>query len=166
MLEIEQECNCSVTHFNAPEETLTTQRPDLIIFDMADRQSVEFIECLKTCFQSPIIVLSNRPSMAMAVKIMRAGGCDFFPKPVSNSALVERLKTLLIETPATNLQSVSTQSAPSTHMITPFAEQERQIIEDALGVFQGNITHAAAALQISPSTIYRKKQGWDLLQSN
>ena len=133
---------------------------------MADKQSVEFIELLKTCFQAPIIVLSDRPSMAMAVNVMRAGGCDFFPKPASKSALVERLKTLLVETPSTNLQAANAPSTPSTYMITPFAEQERQIIEDALGVYQGNITQAAAALQISPSTIYRKKQGWDLMQSN
>ena len=166
VLEIEQECNCLITYFNAPEETLTTQRPDLIILDMADKQSVEFIELLKTCFQAPIIVLSDRPSMAMAVNVMRAGGCDFFPKPASKSALVERLKTLLVETPSTNLQAANAPSTPSTYMITPFAEQERQIIEDALGVYQGNITQAAAALQISPSTIYRKKQGWDLMQSN
>ena len=166
MVDIEQQCSCVISHFNAPEETLTTNRPDLIILDMADKQSVEFVECLKTCFQSPIIVLSDRPSMAIAVNVMRAGGCDFFPKPVSKSALVDRLRTLLIETPPTNLQAVSPLSVPSTHMVTPFAEQERQIIEDALGAFQGNITQAAAALQISPSTIYRKKQDWDLLRSN
>ena len=166
MLDIEQKCGCLVTYFNAPEATFTANRPNLIILDMTDRQGVEFIECLKTCFQVPIIVLSDRPSMAMAVNVMRAGGCDFFPKPVSKSALVERLKTLLVEPPFTNLQAVSPPSTSSTHMITPFAEQERQIIEDALGVYQGNITQAAAALQISPSTIYRKKQGWDLMQSN
>ena len=166
MLDIEQQCSCVVSHFNAPEETFTTNRPDLIILDMADKQNIEFVECLKTCFQSPIIVLSDRPSMAIAVNVMRAGGCDFFPKPVSKSALLDRLKTLLIETPPTNLQAVSALSVPSTHMVTPFAEQERQIIEDALGVFQGNIAQAAEALQISPSTIYRKKQDWDLLQSN
>ena len=165
-LDIEQQCSCFVSHFKAPEETLTSNRPDLIILDMADKQSVEYIECLTTCFQSPIIVLSDRPSMAIAVNVMRAGGCDFFPKPVSKSALVERLKTLLVKTPSTNLQALSASSVPSTHMVTPFAEQERQIIEDALGVFQGNITQAAEALQISPSTIYRKKQGWDHAQSN
>ena len=166
MRDIEQQCSCLISHFNAPEETLTTNRPDLIILDMADKQNVEYIECLKTCFQSPIIVLSDRPSLAMAVNVMRAGGCDFFPKPVSKSALIERLRTLLVETPSTNLQALSAPSASSSTIITPFAQQERQIIEDALGVFQGNITQAAEALQISPSTIYRKKQGWDQAQSN
>ena len=33
-------------------------------------------------------------------------------------------------------------------------------IEDALDAFDGNIAKAAAALEISPSTIYRKRQSW------
>ena len=165
-LEIEQQCGGCISHYKTPEETFTANRPDLIILDMADRQSVEFVECLKTCFQSPIIVLSDRPSMAMAVNVMRAGGCDFFPNPVSISALVERLKTLFFEPPLTPLQAMNTPASSTINMITPFAEQERQIIENALGVYHGNITQAAEALQISPSTIYRKKQSWDLPQSN
>ena len=39
--------------------------------------------------------------------------------------------------------------------------QERRIIEDALDAFDGNIAMAAAALEISPSTIYRKMARWD-----
>lgn len=44
--------------------------------------------------------------------------------------------------------------------IEPLWAQERRIIEDALDAFDGNIAMAAAALEISPSTIYRKKQSW------
>lgn len=44
--------------------------------------------------------------------------------------------------------------------IEPLWAQERRIIEDALDAFNGNIAMAAAALEISPSTIYRKKQSW------
>jgi two-component system, repressor protein LuxO len=44
--------------------------------------------------------------------------------------------------------------------IEPLWSQERQIIEDALDAFDGNIAMAAAALEISPSTIYRKRQSW------
>jgi two-component system repressor protein LuxO len=44
--------------------------------------------------------------------------------------------------------------------IAPFHEEERRVIERALAAFGGNIARAAAALQISPATIYRKKQGW------
>lgn len=44
--------------------------------------------------------------------------------------------------------------------IAPFRDQERSIIERALDAFDGNITRAAAALEISPSTIHRKRQSW------
>lgn len=44
--------------------------------------------------------------------------------------------------------------------ILPMWQQEQRIIEDAIASFGGNISMAAAALEISPSTIYRKRQGW------
>ena len=44
--------------------------------------------------------------------------------------------------------------------IVPFRDQERRIIEAALSAFGGSISRAAAALEISPSTIYRKRQEW------
>jgi two-component system repressor protein LuxO len=43
-------------------------------------------------------------------------------------------------------------------------QQEQKIIEDAIAAFSGNISMAAAALEISPSTIYRKRQGWAEMQ--
>lgn len=44
--------------------------------------------------------------------------------------------------------------------IEPYWIQERRIIEDALSAFGGNLARAAAALEISPSTIYRKRERW------
>ncbi len=49
---------------------------------------------------------------------------------------------------------------PERAEIEPFCVQERRIIEQALAAFQGNVGQAAAALEISASTIYRKKQAW------
>jgi len=49
---------------------------------------------------------------------------------------------------------------PRPNAIVPFWEQERSIIESAVGAFSGNVARAAAALEISPSTIYRKRQAW------
>lgn len=56
----------------------------------------------------------------------------------------------------------SRSAAPSRPFgtIEPLWAQERRIIEDALDAFDGNIAMAAAALEISPSTIYRKRQSW------
>ncbi len=44
--------------------------------------------------------------------------------------------------------------------ILPMWQQEQRIIEEAIATFGGNISMAAAALEISPSTIYRKRQSW------
>jgi two-component system repressor protein LuxO len=44
--------------------------------------------------------------------------------------------------------------------LAPWADQERRIIEDAVSACHGSISRAAAALEISPSTIYRKRQSW------
>jgi two-component system repressor protein LuxO len=38
--------------------------------------------------------------------------------------------------------------------------QEQRIIEEAIQSFGGNIALAAQALELSPSTIYRKRQAW------
>jgi two-component system repressor protein LuxO len=44
--------------------------------------------------------------------------------------------------------------------IASFRDQERRIIEAALAAFGGNVPRAAAALEISPATIYRKVKTW------
>jgi two-component system repressor protein LuxO len=44
--------------------------------------------------------------------------------------------------------------------IDPFWRQEQRIIEAALKAFDGNAHKAASALEIAPSTIYRKLQAW------
>ena len=51
-------------------------------------------------------------------------------------------------------------AAPRRHAILPMWQQEQRIIEDAIQSFGGNIALAAAALELSPSTIYRKRQAW------
>ncbi|MEP3280615.1 MAG: sigma-54 dependent transcriptional regulator [Stappiaceae bacterium] len=50
--------------------------------------------------------------------------------------------------------------------IEPLWLQERRIIEATLSRFQDNIALAAAALEISPSTIYRKRQSWEAKLKN
>jgi len=44
--------------------------------------------------------------------------------------------------------------------IKPLAEIERDAIENAVEFCDGNIPKAAALLEVSPSTIYRKRQSW------
>ena len=66
-----------------------------------------------------------------------------------------------IETRATALHAVAeTPRGTGPRAVLPMWQQEQRIIEDAIAAFGGNISMAAAALEISPSTIYRKRQSW------
>jgi two-component system repressor protein LuxO len=56
--------------------------------------------------------------------------------------------------------SVEAPRGDKSRNVLPMWQQEQRIIEDAIAAFGGNISLAAAALEISPSTIYRKKQSW------
>lgn len=47
-----------------------------------------------------------------------------------------------------------------TQKIKPLAQVEREAIEAAIRVFGGNITRAAKALEVNPSTIHRKMSTW------
>jgi two-component system, repressor protein LuxO len=42
----------------------------------------------------------------------------------------------------------------------PLAEVERQVIEATLSQVAGSVPKAARILDISPSTLYRKIEGW------
>ncbi len=68
-------------------------------------------------------------------------------------------------TPTTNnstqFQGISDFLPQKKEGIQPLADLERRIIEHAIDLCGGNIPAAAAALGVSPSTIYRKKQQWE-----
>jgi two-component system repressor protein LuxO len=50
--------------------------------------------------------------------------------------------------------------SPRRADVIPLWQVERDAIEAAIASFDGNVPRAAAALEISPSTIYRKRQSW------
>jgi hypothetical protein len=50
--------------------------------------------------------------------------------------------------------------------VVPLWQVERDAIEAAIEFYDGNVPRAAAALEISPSTIYRKRQSWSGLRSS
>ena len=45
--------------------------------------------------------------------------------------------------------------------IVSLIDLERAAIERAIDICEGNVPRAAAFLGVSPSTLYRKKQGWE-----
>ena len=50
---------------------------------------------------------------------------------------------------------------PLSSDIRPLWQVEKEAIEQAIAMTDGNIPKAAALLEVSPSTIYRKKQTWE-----
>ena len=77
---------------------------------------------------------------------------------VSTAMLPESITDTAASTPV-QASGLSPQE-PAPVAVLPFRLQEQAIIETALAAFDGNIARAAAALEISPSTIYRKRQSW------
>ena len=69
-----------------------------------------------------------------------------------------------IETVALERQPV--RALPRRQAVLPLWQQEQRIIEEAIESFGGNIALAAAALELSPSTIYRKRQAWAEMAGN
>jgi len=69
-----------------------------------------------------------------------------------------------IKLPAARHELARNESAQTA--VEPFWLQERRIIERAVDACHGNISQAAAALEISPSTIYRKRLAWSQSMSN
>jgi two-component system repressor protein LuxO len=55
----------------------------------------------------------------------------------------------------------ASEHAPGERGIAPLWQVERAAIEDAIRICNGNIPRAAALLEVSPSTIYRKRQAWE-----
>ena len=66
-------------------------------------------------------------------------------------ALVQAVEPEVISLTAKNL---------TIDLDRPFAVIEREIIEEAIELCGGSIPKAADMLSLSPSTIYRKKEGW------
>lgn len=54
----------------------------------------------------------------------------------------------------------------SEKKVKPLWVVEKETIENAINLCEGNIPKAAALLEISPSTIYRKKVSWEQLEAN
>ena len=77
---------------------------------------------------------------------------------VSTAMLPESITDTAASTPV-RASGLSPQE-PAPVAVLPFRLQEQAIIETALAACDGNIARAAAALEISPSTIYRKRQSW------
>ncbi len=117
------------------------------------------------------IAVADAESVTTAVAAMRAGAHDFMAKPIGGPLLAARLGALaqrhgrrLAVSGEVAIHATTGIASPSGTgtgtQVLPMWLEEQRIIEAAVATFAGNVALAAAALELSPSTIYRKRQAW------
>ena len=121
-----------------------------------------------------IIVLSEDAGISVSLAAMRAGAHDCIGRAIDGDALTRligelarrhgKVRCLTRSCPEPETRGIVERPAPSIpnmrDLVMPMWRQEQRIIEDAIQQFAGNVALAAAALELSPSTIYRKRQVW------
>ena len=108
---------------------------------------------------------------------MRDGALDFLVKPFNADRLLITLRNVLERKRLSSMvESLAGDTLPATAPtdsmvdtlaanldIRPLYLVERETIERAVEICGGNVVRAAAMLQVSPSTIYRKRVTWEAL---
>jgi DNA-binding NtrC family response regulator len=120
-----------------------------------------------------LVVLSEDAGISVALAAMRAGAHDCIGKAIAGDALTKLIgelarrhgKTRCLTRNCPEPESATIVEMPPSipnmrDLVMPMWRQEQRIIEDAIQQFAGNVALAAAALELSPSTIYRKRQAW------
>jgi two-component system repressor protein LuxO len=92
---------------------------------------------------------------------MREGALDFLVKPFNADRLLITLNNVLERQRLNSMVESLSGRANGITSIQPLHVMERRAIEQAIRACDGNVVRAAALLQISASTIYRKLSHWE-----
>ncbi|WP_045401325.1 sigma-54-dependent transcriptional regulator [Vibrio hyugaensis] len=118
--------------------------------------------------------LTRKPSKARTV----AQPVELTPAIVSEPSPTQSIENIATEMPMQESvivpepvpMSASAQVASpyfnSDGTIRPMWKVEREAIQNAIAYCDGNVLNAAVMLELSPSTVYRKKQAWEADEAN
>ena len=84
---------------------------------------------------------------------------EHLPAPLNTT--LNKSKTSRLNYSKEPIKPTSTTTTTHLSNIRSLAEVERETIEQTIELCNGNVPKAAALLDVSPSTIYRKIQGWE-----
>lgn len=98
-----------------------------------------------------IVVLHNGEKVELAQ----------LPPPLDTSLSQQEIEGITPQMATAQTASIMSSGGIVIDRVRPLALVEREVIEHAINHCDGNIPKAAAMLEVSPSTIYRKKQAWD-----
>ncbi|MFL0952085.1 sigma-54 dependent transcriptional regulator [Vibrio parahaemolyticus] len=83
-------------------------------------------------------------------------------QPVQKVPAQQTQPTVGVETPSHSLSPYFNADGS----IRPMWQVEREAIQNAIAYCDGNVLNAAVMLELSPSTVYRKKQAWEADEVN
>ncbi|EMI4515157.1 sigma-54-dependent Fis family transcriptional regulator [Vibrio parahaemolyticus] len=83
-------------------------------------------------------------------------------QPVQEEPAQQTQPTVGVETPSHSLSPYFNADGS----IRPMWQVEREAIQNAIAYCDGNVLNAAVMLELSPSTVYRKKQAWEADEVN
>jgi DNA-binding NtrC family response regulator len=154
--------------------------PEAVLLDLRlpDMDGLDVLRHIKAQnYDCAVVVITADGSLNRAVEAMRDGALDFLVKPFNADRLLITLRNVLERKRLTSMvESLAGDTlqgqAPSANSvgdvatnlgIRPLTQVEREAIERAIEICGGNIVRAAAMLEVSPSTIYRKRVAWEAL---
>lgn len=115
-------------------------------------------------FPVAVVVITADGSLNRAVEAMREGALDFLVKPFNADRLLITLGNVLerrrLNSMVESLSGHNGADSNGENKIQPLHVTERNAIEQAIRACDGNVVRAAALLEISASTIYRKLAHW------
>jgi two-component system repressor protein LuxO len=148
------------------------RRPtDAVLLDLRlpDMDGLDVLKHIRAReFQVAVVVITADGSLNRAVEAMREGALDFLVKPFNADRLLITLGNVLERRRLNSMvESLSSHAGPGNNggngegpKVLPLHVIERNAIEQAIRACDGNVVRAAALLEISASTIYRKLAHW------
>ena len=143
--------------------------------DVAPASTDRISRLARSAGDALLLVRSEGCSISGALEGMRAGAHDGVAVDLDARTLAKRIGELARRHGKAHLLAPTAPGSPAAKdkasaaqpqipvmrdLVLPMWRQEQRIIEQAIQSFAGNIALAAAALELSPSTIYRKRQAW------
>jgi len=95
-----------------------------------------------------VVLMTTYGGVALAVEALKRGASDFVLKPWRNEALVQAMRS------AAELTAQRRASGAALNL----DDLERRAIARALAVYDGNVSHAAAALGLTRPALYRRME--------
>ena len=129
---------------------------DAVLLDMnfaaGQRDGAVGLDCL-TRLQAAdpalaVVLMTTYGGVALAVQALKRGAADFVLKPWRNEALAEAMRA------AAALTAERRASGAALNL----DEMERRAIVRALTIYDGNVSHAAAALGLTRPALYRRME--------